>query len=328
MTRLGYKNPLRRLVPILGGLVPGPGPKDFTGRPIQVVGHRGSPREHPENTIASFQRAVELGACAIETDVCVTRDGAFILWHDADPNDKVALARQAGAEKLFCCPEVPPAGSPWRKPVRELDLADLQGRWGYSRREVPGRKAGAGGSVPEFPIAMLGDLLVLARREPRLRHVYLDVKLAEDQTQSAPKLVDLLRAEPLEGISFHLLSPQREIAQTFLEKLSSDGGSWLDAYPDFELPGALEFARRIRASRVSMGGGERLWRGFRPELARVVAARDSGELDSVVVWTFNDAERLEELVRLGVDGILSDDTPLLCRLTEKAGRHQPGAAAT
>jgi glycerophosphoryl diester phosphodiesterase len=325
MTRLGYRNPLRRLVPILGGLARAPAPEGSAGRPVQVVGHRGAPRERPENTIASFERAFELGGGAIETDLCVTRDGAFILWHDADPDDLVARARQAGAEKLFCRPEVPPAGSPWRKPVRELDLGDLRGRWGYSRREISSRKVKDAGSVPEFPVATLEELLAFARGEPRLRHVYLDVKLAADQTGSAGKLVNVLRAGRVEGISFHLLSPQREIAQIFLDKLSSDGGSSLDAYPDFELPGALDFARRLRARKVSMGGGERWWRGFLPELARVVAARDSGELDSVVVWTFNEASRLEELVRLGVDGILTDDVLLLCGLARKAGRPQSGA---
>jgi len=169
---------------------------------------------------------------------------------------------------------VPPAGSPWRKPVRELDLGDLRGRWGYSRREISSRKVKDAGSVPEFPVATLEELLAFARGEPRLRHVYLDVKLAADQTGSAGKLVNVLRAGRVEGISFHLLSPQREIAQIFLDKLSSDGGS---------------------------------------------------SLDSVVVWTFNKASRLEELVRLGVDGILTDDVLLLCGLARKAGRPQSGA---
>ena len=40
--------------------------------------------------------SLTIGADAIETDVCVTRDGEFVLWHDRRPDDKVALFRQAG----------------------------------------------------------------------------------------------------------------------------------------------------------------------------------------------------------------------------------------
>jgi glycerophosphoryl diester phosphodiesterase len=40
-----------------------------------VIRHRAAARVAPENTIASFERAFELGADGIETDVCVTRDG-------------------------------------------------------------------------------------------------------------------------------------------------------------------------------------------------------------------------------------------------------------
>jgi len=48
---------------------------------FEVVAHRGVPTEAPENTIASFQRAVDLGADAIEFDVRLTRDRAPIIYH-------------------------------------------------------------------------------------------------------------------------------------------------------------------------------------------------------------------------------------------------------
>jgi glycerophosphoryl diester phosphodiesterase len=54
----------------------------------------------PENTIAAFAAAVALGANAIETDVCVTRDNYFVLWPDADPHDIVSRAWQMGGEGL------------------------------------------------------------------------------------------------------------------------------------------------------------------------------------------------------------------------------------
>ena len=53
-----------------------------------VIGHRGSPREHRENTIPSFARAFDAGAEAIELDVHGTADGAVVIHHDAATNSR------------------------------------------------------------------------------------------------------------------------------------------------------------------------------------------------------------------------------------------------
>jgi len=50
-------------------------------KPI-VVGHRGVPKLHQENTLAGFRRAVELGLPAIELDVRLTRDHKAVCVHD------------------------------------------------------------------------------------------------------------------------------------------------------------------------------------------------------------------------------------------------------
>lgn len=47
-----------------------------------VLAHRGYHAKLPENTLAAFESAVNLGADGIETDVQVTRDGVPILFHD------------------------------------------------------------------------------------------------------------------------------------------------------------------------------------------------------------------------------------------------------
>ncbi|MBU5670333.1 glycerophosphodiester phosphodiesterase [Paenibacillus brevis] len=44
--------------------------------------HRGAAGHRPENTMVSFQYALELGATGIETDVHMTRDGHLVLIHD------------------------------------------------------------------------------------------------------------------------------------------------------------------------------------------------------------------------------------------------------
>lgn len=51
---------------------------------IKVVAHRGANRWAPENTIAAFLKAAEMGADYAEMDVRQTKDGEFVIMHDSD----------------------------------------------------------------------------------------------------------------------------------------------------------------------------------------------------------------------------------------------------
>ncbi len=53
---------------------------------IVAVGHRGSKKFAPENTLAAHEAAFALGARAIEFDIRCTKDGHFVLMHDATVN--------------------------------------------------------------------------------------------------------------------------------------------------------------------------------------------------------------------------------------------------
>lgn len=91
---------------------------DQTG-PIAFA-HRGGGLERPENSIAAFAHAVDLGYRYIETDVQVTADGRLIVFHDdrldrltdgvgavADlPWSTVSQARIAGTEPIPLLDEV------------------------------------------------------------------------------------------------------------------------------------------------------------------------------------------------------------------------------
>lgn len=66
--------------------------------------HRGGTSEFPENTLAAFSHAVEIGYRYVETDVHLTTDGHLVAYHD---------------------PEV--AGSRYgRRPISELTLAEVR----------------------------------------------------------------------------------------------------------------------------------------------------------------------------------------------------------
>jgi glycerophosphoryl diester phosphodiesterase len=47
-----------------------------------IIAHRGASGHAPENTLAAFERAVQLGAGFIETDLQLTRDAQFVAIHD------------------------------------------------------------------------------------------------------------------------------------------------------------------------------------------------------------------------------------------------------
>lgn len=50
--------------------------------PTHIVAHRGASAEAPENTLAAFERAIELGADMIEFDVRRVSDGRLVISHD------------------------------------------------------------------------------------------------------------------------------------------------------------------------------------------------------------------------------------------------------
>jgi len=53
-----------------------------------ISAHRGASSYAPENTLASFYKAIELGANGIETDLRKTRDGIVFLFHDTVLDNK------------------------------------------------------------------------------------------------------------------------------------------------------------------------------------------------------------------------------------------------
>lgn len=50
-------------------------------RPLNIA-HRGASAEEHENTVASIDKAIDLGADMIEFDLRRTADGTIVLWHD------------------------------------------------------------------------------------------------------------------------------------------------------------------------------------------------------------------------------------------------------
>lgn len=66
----------------------------------KIIAHRGSPREAPENTLASFRRAKAAGATWVEFDVALTRDARPVVFHD-DALDRTSDGQGLLAETDF-----------------------------------------------------------------------------------------------------------------------------------------------------------------------------------------------------------------------------------
>ena len=60
--------------------------KGNDGGPLpQAIAHRGFKVKKPENTMAAFKAAIEVGAHAIETDIHLSKDNVVVLSHVCPP---------------------------------------------------------------------------------------------------------------------------------------------------------------------------------------------------------------------------------------------------
>lgn len=80
----------------------------LAGLPVMVA-HRGGMAERPQNTIAAFEHALQLGAAMLEFDMGVTKDDEIVIHHDSIVNGKICTS-----------PTVKPA------PIRTLTLAQIK----------------------------------------------------------------------------------------------------------------------------------------------------------------------------------------------------------
>ena len=77
-------------------------------RDLVIEAHRGSSCDCPENTMAAFRRAAELGAPSIELDIHESQDGELVVMHDntvdrtTDGKGAIADLTAAALRRLDC----------------------------------------------------------------------------------------------------------------------------------------------------------------------------------------------------------------------------------
>jgi glycerophosphoryl diester phosphodiesterase len=276
----------------------------WLGRRVIAYAHQGGAKEAPSSTLYAIRQALEHGATGIELDVHATRDGELVVCHDPTldrTTDSTGEIAGAGLDEL-----------------RRLDNA----YW-----FVPGLDSVTGRPREDY---------VLRGRAPRDRD--LGVATLSEVLEEFPEVVlnlDIKRTAP------DVVAYEEALARSLVEHGRTDDvmvasfhDSATDAFKAFA-PGiavsagtrtTTEFFKRLQAGEPPPDGIERFAAlqvpaRFGPVVVvdeRFVRAAHASGL-AVHVWTIDDPEEMENLVALGVDGIISDTPTVLAGVLDRLG---------
>ncbi|MGQ9554141.1 MAG: glycerophosphodiester phosphodiesterase [Anaerolineae bacterium] len=250
---------------------------------VAIVGHRGAMGYAPENTLASFAKAAELGAHAFECDVHLTGDGEAVVIHDATV-ERVSNGHGVVAEMTLA-------------ELRQLDV----GSWFQAAEQMPPSSEYACQRIPTLAEALdislrLGlDIVVELKGEPepprRLieRVVYL---IAEREMQDRVAV-----------ISFN--HPSLSLVRQLDNRIST-GILFGHGIPD-----PVAEAKLFGASSI------------RPHYSRITRrlAEEAHEAGMCLhAWTVNDGDLAERLIGLGVDSIGTNYPDRIRRLLVQSNR--------
>lgn len=119
-------------VPLKSDILPAP-----RNGGIYVVCHRGAHEDRPENTLAAYQRAIDLGADYVEIDLRTTKDGQIVSVHNSnvdsytkDAKGKVADFTLAELKALDIGSRVDPKWKNERIPTFDEILTLCKGKIG------------------------------------------------------------------------------------------------------------------------------------------------------------------------------------------------------
>lgn len=307
--------------------LPRPGQGVRAAAKTAVIGHRGSPARSVENTLPSMIAAVEDGADAVEIDLCLTKDGQLVLWHDWAPDTPEAIARQLNLERgVLCAPAVPPPWSRYYRPTASLDLAELRTHYGYVKYLLFFFRRRMRAEIPT-----LQEFLGWLRRQTSVQRVCLDVKAPPVDAASACVIAERLAESlgGLQGVEFVVMSPHLDVVKR-LKKLGGRSFS-VDVLVRDAQQSAVALAIRENHAYASLGldmldddgTGELLAVAGADILAlhRHNASSPRSRVEGLFVWTI-DYRRLQELlVGMGVHGILTNVPEQLRRVVDD--RHGP-----
>lgn len=277
----------------------------WLARRVIAYAHQGGAWEAPSSTLFALRQGLAAGATGVELDVHATADRQLVVCHDA------TVDRTTDGHG----------------PIHTLTLAELR-RLDNAHWFVPGedvtvglepaayRYRGRAPADPDFGIAALSDVLDVLEDHPGVA-LNLDIK----QTAPAVEPYEELLARSISGRAL----ASRVIVASFLD-VATDAFS--RHAPDIATSaGTLHTAMFVRA--VRQGESPPPCRHVALQVPAVhgdmvlvdpplvQAAHDNGL--AVHVWTINDLDTMDELLDMGVDGIITDVPGVLVPLLRRRG---------
>ena len=299
---------------------------------IDLQGHRGARGLLPENTLAAFRAALEIGVTTLETDLALTRDGVLVLSHE--PRLYAALTREADGKWL--AEDGATIFSLSAKDLNRYDVGRLNPAHKYSATWSE-QKAVDGERIPT-----LQQLFDLARdaRSPGGNPVRFNIETkitptsgdsTPDATRYARAVVDAVRGAKmtervtLQSFDWRTLVEAKKIApeletscltiesQNFNTVAADASGAspWHAGLKRSDQQNSL--ARTVQAAGCSTWAV--FWRNVTPEM---IAEAHALKL-KLIPWTVNDAAEIERLAALGVDGIITDYPDRARKALDKRG---------
>ncbi len=251
----------------------------FTPEP-SIFAHRGDSANYPENTLAAFQSAVEMGVDVIETDVHRTKDGHFVVIHDD------SVERTTGG-----------SGKVSKLTLADIKKLDAGYRWSPDGKEFPFRGKG-------LEIPTLEEVLV---EFPDQR---FNIDLKDNVPAQAPAYCEMLTSC---GAVERVLTASEyrgnlKAARRLLPAMATSASMW-------EIIGIFFL---YRSSLIHMKKGTAADAFQVPEFygaSRIASGgfiRRLHEMGARVhVWTVNREADMKRLLSAGADGIMSDNPALL-----------------
>uniref|UniRef100_A0A1J3CR58 glycerophosphodiester phosphodiesterase n=1 Tax=Noccaea caerulescens TaxID=107243 RepID=A0A1J3CR58_NOCCA len=140
-----------------------------TSRPYNIA-HRGSNGEIPEETAASYLRAIEEGTDFIETDILSSKDGVLICFHDVilDSTTNIASLKEfADRQRTYVVQGLNITGFfIFDFTLEELKTLRTKQRFAFRDQQYNGK----------YPIITFDEFLIIAREAPRVVGIYPEIK--------------------------------------------------------------------------------------------------------------------------------------------------------
>ena len=300
-------------------------------RAFDLQGHRGARGLAPENTLAAFRRALEIGVTTIETDVAVTKDGVPVISHD--PRLNPDLVRDESGQWLTV--QGPSIHSLTLDELRRYRLGRINPQSQYAR-DFPEQQPSDGERFPT-----LADLLERVRESGKPVRLNIETKLTPDNAGDTVDaatfvrvIVDALRKAHLadratiQSFDWRTLVEMREVAPdipTTCLTIDTQNNSTMVPAADGKSPWHAGLALRDYGSVPALvaAAGCTTWSMFWRNLTPALVQEAHGKGLKLLPWTVNNPSDMERLIEMGVDGIITDYPDRLRRAMSTKGLPLP-----